>query len=530
MILLLWACSLDFGADALVNVGTTVQQDMVCDVEMMRDEDGSNSEQLSSTHECIDHEYTSAQVVTVENDQEISGDTECESNSASDTSYEFISMDTLAEHRRTEDNINENNSTLGDNEESYKPDLELTLSPESESGAEIKIASEVQNTVEEISISNARNISEFQVTSKEAGTPDTIEVSKLSPLHEQAQRVDQISNFPPERMDNNGRQISEAQVESAIELVHNVGKCETQQLENKSLEENPCIKENLPAQQNPTLRPLLPEQCTPQSDDCALLPKQDIELPLQEPLQASGDETLPEQVSLKEEKAIPGATPESDEKSVVWEEHVVGERLAEETLEREEHVAREEHVSEEVHVADDRVAEERHVTREELRFEIETSRPERESPLERGSVQEEGPQRDYENLSHVEGELQESGGVREMEGTKELTIHHNLESSQGDCEPGSRMAIEPSKLFSTGFFSPAHSRQDSLIVEVGEDSMSERMWSIQSDLQDRGETASQMDSCRSVSDWSDGEVGEPSSKRLKTDVRFRVSALFQIGQ
>jgi hypothetical protein len=99
----------------------------------------------------------------------------------------------------------------------------------------------------------------------------------------------------------------------------------------------------------------------------------------------------------------------------------------------------------------------------------------------------------------------------------EYTTDGNIEPDQGGCEPGPGMSTEPSIFFSAGFFSPAHSRQDSLIVELGEDSMSERLQSIQSDLLDRGETASQMDSCRSLSEWSDGDVGEPSSKRLKTD-------------
>jgi hypothetical protein len=89
---------------------------------------------------------------------------------------------------------------------------------------------------------------------------------------------------------------------------------------------------------------------------------------------------------------------------------------------------------------------------------------------------------------------------------------------QGGGEPAPGMSTEPSRFFGAGFFSPAHSRQDSLIVELGEDSMSERMQSIQADLLDRGETASQMDSCRSLSEWSDGDVNEPTSKRLKTDV------------
>ena len=100
----------------------------------------------------------------------------------------------------------------------------------------------------------------------------------------------------------------------------------------------------------------------------------------------------------------------------------------------------------------------------------------------------------------------------------EYTTDSDIQSDQGGCEPEPELPVEPSRLFGAGFFSPAHSRQDSLIVEIGEDSMSERMHSIQSDLLDRGETASPMDSCRSLSELSDGDVGEPSSKRFKTDV------------
>ena len=139
------------------------------------------------------------------------------------------------------------------------------------------------------------------------------------------------------------------------------------------------------------------------------------------------------------------------------------------------------------------------------------------------SLPEQGTRKEEAMVSDQEtemGDLNEPDSQFQLSGLSgnENPIVGDITSEEGGCEPVPGMSMEPSRLFGAGFFSPAHSRQNSLIVELGEDSMSERMRSIQSDLMDRGETASQMDSCRSLSELSDSEAGEPITKRLKTDV------------
>ena len=60
-----------------------------------------------------------------------------------------------------------------------------------------------------------------------------------------------------------------------------------------------------------------------------------------------------------------------------------------------------------------------------------------------------------------------------------------------------------------------------MIVEVGDDTLSERLESIQSELGDTGEaSSSRMVSSRSLSEWSGSEADEPSAKRLRTEVSF----------
>ena len=64
-----------------------------------------------------------------------------------------------------------------------------------------------------------------------------------------------------------------------------------------------------------------------------------------------------------------------------------------------------------------------------------------------------------------------------------------------------------------------------MIVEVGDGSLGERFESLQSEL---AEASTETGSCRSLSEGDENETGEPSFKRLKTQVRFVIYLFYQM--
>ena len=139
-----------------------------------------------------------------------------------------------------------------------------------------------------------------------------------------------------------------------------------------------------------------------------------------------------------------------------------------------------------------------------------------------------------------EGEMNKIAGDNEKSKFSETHSENASQASSNPCLEGDSdashsrnaaayepcrvsMGIEPSKLFGVMVSSPAHSRQDSLIVEVGDDSLRERLESIQSELQDAGEPFPTIEPRRSLS--GESETDEPRTKRLKTQVYLIVKIL-----
>ena len=334
-----------------------------------------------------------------------------------------------------------------------------------------------------------------------------MESSKMSPLSGYTSDEIQDENVVSEPFvsEDNGTQISTTKVEDSFQNTSDQIESHVEsdsQVEHSTLT---VIRTQMPEQ----------EQSSLPSEDISLLHKQDSVAPEENAVFGHTEEVpLPEQEHLQDKENF-------QEKEALPEKEST---LQYDPFPEEKHETEKDSLSKQEPITDGHLAQQNQqpVLHEDRQL------PESDPPVEEESANEQGIGKENEILSQPDTSEEEMRDVIDIKAQppafsdNEYATDIDIPSDQGGVEPVPGVSTEPSRLFGAGFFSPAHSRQDSLIVELGEDSMSERMQSIQADLLDRGETASQMDSCRSLSEWSEGDVGEPSSKRLKTDVSILI--------